>query len=95
VKNLSARERSSTELRFRFVLLLDGVASGGLSRVKMNALRAPLTAPRTTEDKCVFDEADDFIDVVKSPSHKFQAGGARFGRESRETLLSTIIRESA
>jgi hypothetical protein len=43
--------------------LVDGVGSGELSRVKMNALRAPLTALSSREDKCVFDEADGFIDV--------------------------------
>ena len=31
----------------------------------MNALRAPLTALPSREDKCVFDEADDFIDSAK------------------------------
>ena len=42
--------------------LVDGVGWGVLSRVEMNALRAPLTAPPSREDKCVWDEADDFID---------------------------------
>jgi len=35
-----------------------------LSRVEMNALRAPLTALPSREDNYVFDEADDFIDSV-------------------------------
>ena len=42
--------------------LLDGVGWGALSRVEMNALRAPLTALPSREDNCVFGEADDFID---------------------------------
>ena len=45
--------------------LVDGVGSGALSRVKMNTLRVPLTALPSREDKCVFDEADDFIDRAK------------------------------
>jgi hypothetical protein len=44
--------------------LVDGVGWGALSRVEMNALRAPLTALPNREDKCVLDEADDFIDSV-------------------------------
>jgi len=61
--------RESTPLRneapLNFVSLrsrVDGVGSGVLSRVEMNALRAPLTALPNHEDKCAFDEADDFID---------------------------------
>ena len=42
------------------------VGSGGLSRVQMNALRAPLTALPSREDKYVLDEADDFIDSDKA-----------------------------
>ena len=42
--------------------LVDGVASRALSRVEMNALRAPLTALLSREHKCVLDEADEFID---------------------------------
>jgi hypothetical protein len=42
--------------------LADAVGWGALSRVEMNALRAPLTALPSCEDKCVLDEADDFID---------------------------------
>jgi len=45
--------------------LVDGVGSGVLSRVEMNALRAPLTALPNHEGKCAFDEADDFIDSEK------------------------------
>jgi hypothetical protein len=45
--------------------LAHGVGSGGLSRVEMNALRAPLTALLSGEHKCVLDEADDFIDSDK------------------------------
>ena len=62
-------KRESYQLRneapLNFVSLrsrVDGVGWGALSRVKMNALRAPLTALPSQEDKCVFDEADDFID---------------------------------
>ena len=46
--------------------LVDGVGSGALSRVEMNALRAPLTALPSREDKYVLDEADDFIDSDKA-----------------------------
>jgi len=42
--------------------LVDGVDWEALSRVEMNALRAPLTALPSREHKCVLDEADDFID---------------------------------
>ena len=64
-QNLSAKERSSTELRFAsFPLPLWGV--GGLSRVEMNALRAPLTAlPTPSGEVCLLfclTRADDFID---------------------------------
>jgi hypothetical protein len=45
--------------------LVDGVGSGALSRVEINTLWAPLTALPSREDKCVFDEADDFIDRAK------------------------------
>jgi len=48
--------------------LVHGVGWGALSRVEMNALRAPLTALPSREDKCVLDEADDFIDSVKDLS---------------------------
>ena len=48
---------------------VDDVDWGRLSRVEMNALRAPLTALPSQEDKCVFDEADDFIDSVKPIFH--------------------------
>jgi hypothetical protein len=43
------------------------VGSGGLSRVQMNALRAPLTALPNPDGSVSFDEADDFIDdFIKS-----------------------------
>ena len=45
--------------------LVDGVGWEALSRVEINALRAPLTALPSREDKCVLDEADDFIDSEK------------------------------
>jgi len=52
-QNLSAKERSFTELRFAsFPHPLWG--SSGLSRVEMNALRAPLTALPTQEGMCVY-----------------------------------------
>ena len=38
------------------------VGSGVLSRVQMNALRAPLTALPNPDGSVSFDEADDFID---------------------------------
>jgi hypothetical protein len=50
--------------------LVDGVGWGALSRVEMNALRAPLTALPNREDKCVLDEADDFIDSDKPSLEK-------------------------
>ena len=63
-QNLLTKERSSAELRFAsFPLPLWGL--GGLSRIEMNALRAPLTALPTRRKKCVYfslDTADDFID---------------------------------
>ena len=46
--------------------LVDGVGWEALSRVEINALRAPLTALPSREDKCVLDEADDFIDSDKA-----------------------------
>jgi hypothetical protein len=45
--------------------LVDGVGWEALSRVEMNALRAPLTALPSREDKYVLNEADDFIDSEK------------------------------
>ena len=54
--------------------LVHGVASGGLSRVEMNALRAPLTALLRREHKCVLDEADDFIDSDKGFLAKYAPG---------------------
>jgi len=74
-QNLSARERSFAELRFAsFPLPLWGL--GGLSRIEMNALRAPLTALPTQRKKCVYfllDMADDFIDDFASPSRRAAA----------------------
>ena len=46
--------------------LADGAGWEALSRVEMNALRAPLTALPSREDKCVLNEADDFIDSEKA-----------------------------
>ena len=57
------------EASLNFVSLrspVDGVGSGALSRVEMNALRAPLTALPSREGKCLFDEADDFIDSANA-----------------------------
>ncbi len=51
--------------------LVDGIGSGVLSRVEMNALQAPLTAPPNREDKCAFDEADDFIDSRERPRRHY------------------------
>ena len=56
--------------------LVDGVGSGALSRVEMNALRAPLTALLNQEGKCVFDEADDFTDSVMAIFQQLTAGFA-------------------
>jgi len=64
---IGERFRLRNEAALNFVSLrslVHGIGSGALSRVEMNALRAPLTALPSPEDKCVFDEADDFIDSV-------------------------------
>jgi hypothetical protein len=59
----SCRLRNEAPLNFVSLRsLVDGVGSGMLSRVEMNALWAPLTALPNHQGKCVFDEADDFID---------------------------------
>ena len=78
-QNLSARERSFAELRCAsFPLPLWGL--GGLSRIEMNALRAPLTALPTQRKKCVYflldmadDFIDDFIDGFASPNRRAAA----------------------
>ena len=62
----SSQLRNEASLNFVSLRsLVDGVGWGVLSRVEMNALRAPLTALPSREDKCVLDEADDFIDSDK------------------------------
>ena len=73
--------RESCQLRneapLNFVALrspVDGVGSGVLSRVEMNALRAPLTALPSREDNYVFDEADDFIEVKWGFFNKYPTG---------------------
>ena len=66
------------EASLNFVSLrspVDGVGSGALSMVEMNALRAPLTALPSREGKCLFDEADDFIDSGKIPLGRIAAAG--------------------
>src|SRR5215472_13541701 len=66
-QNPSTMERSFTELRFASFPALDCEDPGRLSRVQMNALRAPLTvSPELKEDMCSFslDRADDFIDGI-------------------------------
>ena len=74
-QNLPAKERSFAELRFAsFPLPLWGW--GGLSRVEMNALRAPLTALPAQRKKCVYfllDMADDFIAGFASPNRRAAA----------------------
>ena len=50
----------------RFVPAAHGVGSESLSRVEMNALRAPLTAlPNLLRARVCLTEADDFIDGDK------------------------------
>ena len=59
----SCQPRNEAPLNFVSLRpVVDGVGSGALSRVEMNALRAPLTSLPNREDKCAFDEADDFIE---------------------------------
>src|SRR5215469_6788388 len=63
--NFSTTERSSTELRFASFPRSIVRDPGRLSRVKMNALGAPLTASQDLTVTCanfLLDEADDFID---------------------------------
>ena len=67
-QNPSTKERSSTELRFASFPRSIMRGPGKLSRVKMNALRAPLTASQDLTVSCAnvpLDEADDFIDECK------------------------------
>ena len=62
---IGERFQLRNEAPLNFVSLrsrVDDVGWGALSRVEMNALRSPLTALSSREDKCVLDEADDFID---------------------------------
>src|SRR5215467_15217236 len=67
-QNSSTMERSSTELRFASFPHSIVRDPGRLSRVEMNALRAPLTASQDLTVTCanfLLDEADDFIDECK------------------------------
>ncbi len=57
------RENRQLRNEASFVPTGDGLRSRVLSRVQMNALRAPLTAPANEMDSCVLDETDDFIDT--------------------------------
>jgi hypothetical protein len=64
-QNPATMERSSTELRFASFPRSIVRDPGRLSRVEMNALRAPLTASQDLTVMCanfLLDEADDFID---------------------------------
>ena len=64
-QNPSIKERSSTELRFASFPRSIVRDPGRLSRVEMNALRAPLTASQDLRVTCanfLLDESDDFID---------------------------------
>src|SRR5215471_17942740 len=64
-QNPATMERSSTELRFASFPRSIVRDPGRLSRVEMNALRAPLTASQDLTVTCanfLLDEADDFID---------------------------------
>jgi hypothetical protein len=64
-QNPSTKERSSTVLRFASFPRSIVRDSGRLSRVEMNALRAPLTASQNLKMTCAnfpLDGADDFID---------------------------------
>ena|SRR5215471_5490713 len=67
-QNPATMERSSTELRFASFPRSIVRDPGRLSRVEMNALRAPLTASQDLTVTCanfLLDEADDFIDECK------------------------------
>jgi len=64
-QNPAPMERSSTELRFASFPRSIVRDPGRLSRVEMNALRAPLTASQDLKVTCanfLLDGADDFID---------------------------------
>jgi hypothetical protein len=64
-QNPATKERSSTELRFASFPRSIVRDPGRLSRVEMNALRAPLTASQDLTVTCAnfpLDGADDFID---------------------------------
>src|SRR5215472_1753579 len=62
-------------LRSRF----DGVARRGLSRVEMNALRAPLTAPSAPREEC-FHFSIDNADVVIDEMLRQLTSNARYNR---------------
>ena len=67
-QNPATMERSSTELRFTSFPRSIVRDPGRLSRVEMNAFRAPLTASQDLKVTCanfLLDEADDFIDECK------------------------------
>ena len=84
-QNPSTMERSFTELRFASFPALDCEDPGRLSRVQMNALRAPLTvSPELKEDMCSFslDRADDFIDGI-SYTHR--------GREPCQVSVNAAV----
>jgi hypothetical protein len=102
--------RESSQLRneapLNFVSLrslVDGVGSGALSRVEMNALRAPLTALLSREGKCLFDEADDFIDsdkgisqqLVPAASRNSSMDRSRAGKKAPEAALLVVSFEEA
>src|SRR5215468_10299892 len=66
-------------LRSRF----DGVARRGLSRVEMNALRAPLTALSAPREECFhfsIDNTDVVIDGILQPPSPGQCQNASRGR---------------
>src|SRR5262252_4934622 len=68
-QNPATKERSSTELRFASFPRSIVRDPGRLSRVEMNALRAPLTASQDLTVTCAnfpLDGADDFIDECGS-----------------------------
>ncbi len=70
------RENRQLRNEASFVPTGDGLRSRTLSRVEMNALRAPLTAP--ANDDCVLDETDDFIDTrCRFPANYFTEPDAR------------------
>jgi hypothetical protein len=76
-QNPSTKERSSTVLRFASFPRSIVRDSGRLSRVEMNALRAPLTASQNLKMTCAnfpLDGADDFID--ERNGDLYEAAGA-------------------